>query len=152
MDMSPPVAVGDYAASIGTTGYDYTVVLPGSPPIPPNGVFRAGSSVRFGDVTDGLSSTLMVGEKHVPRGMDATYPFDCGLWDGHNPLCSTRGAGPDFPLANSADTGWKFGSRHPNVCQFVFCDGSVHPLTKTINPVTLGLLAQRDDGQVIPDY
>jgi prepilin-type processing-associated H-X9-DG protein len=152
MDMSPPVAVGDYAASIGTTGYDYTVVLPGSPPIPPNGVFRAASSVRFGDVTDGLSNTLMVGEKHVPRGMDATYPFDCGLWDGHNPLCSTRGAGPDFPLAGSADTGWKFGSRHPNVCQFVFCDGSVQALPKTINPVTLGLLAQRDDGQVVPGY
>ena len=50
------------------------------------------------------------------------------------------------------DPGWKFGSRHVGVTQFVFCDGSVHLLSNSINPVTLGLLAQINDGQVIPNY
>jgi hypothetical protein len=145
--------VGDYAVSIGTTGLDYTVSLPNGVPVVPNGAFRAVDGVRFTDITDGLSNTLLVGEKHVPRGSETLEPWDCGIYDGHNPACSTRGAGPLFPLATvSGDPGWKFGSHHPGVTQFVFCDGSVHILTNSINPVTLGLLAQRDDGLVIPDY
>jgi prepilin-type processing-associated H-X9-DG protein len=50
------------------------------------------------------------------------------------------------------DPGWVFGSRHPGVCQFVFADGSVHLLQNGIHPGVLGLLAQRNDGQVLPDY
>jgi hypothetical protein len=50
------------------------------------------------------------------------------------------------------DPGWKFGSHHPHLCQFVFCDGSVHVVTTSIDPLTFGLLANRDDGQVIPQY
>jgi prepilin-type processing-associated H-X9-DG protein len=50
------------------------------------------------------------------------------------------------------DLSWKFGSRHPGIVQFVFCDGSVRSLEKSISPVTLGLLAQRNDRQVLPDY
>jgi hypothetical protein len=145
--------VGDYAASIGTTGYDTTLALPGSPPIPNNGVFQGTTGIRLNEITDGLSNTLLVGEKHVPRGSEGLPPWDCGLWDGHNVACSTRPAGPSFPLAvNPDDPGWVFGSHHPGICQFVFCDGSVHSLRKNTSPVIVGLLAQRNDGQVIPDY
>ena len=145
--------MGDYAANIGTTGKDYTVVYNNSPPVPPNGAFQAVRGVRFAEITDGLANTLLVGEKHVPRGQEGVHPYDCGIYDGHNPVCNTRAAGPGFPLAVlPSDTGWKFGSHHPGICQFVFCDGSVRPLENTIDPVVLGLLAQRNDGQVIPDY
>jgi len=144
--------VGDYAASIGTTGFDYTVQLD-SKPIPQNGAFRAVKGVRFAEITDGLSNTLLVGEKHVPRGSETLHPWDCGLYDGHNPVCNTRAAGPAFPLASQRDdAGWKFGSHHPHLCQFVFCDGSVHALRTSIDRLTLGLLAQRNDDQVIPEY
>jgi len=153
MATSPPVAVGDYAASIGTTGSDSAIILPGGATIPPNGVFVAVTGVRLAQITDGLSNTLLVGEKHVPDGQQGLNPWDCGLWDGHNIVCSTRAAGPGFPLAGSPDDpGWRFGSHHPTVCQFVFCDGSVHALPKTMDAFTLGLLSQRDDGQVIPKY
>jgi prepilin-type processing-associated H-X9-DG protein len=150
---SPTVSLGDYAASIGTTGFDYTVTIRGGPPVPPNGVFQAGTGVRFAEITDGLSSTLLVGDKHVPLGGDGVPPWDCGIYDGHNPACSTRAAGPGFPLAEAwDDPTWKFGSRHPGQCQFVFADSSVRPLQSSIDPYVLGLLAQRNDGQVIPDY
>jgi prepilin-type processing-associated H-X9-DG protein len=150
---SLPVSVGDYSANIGTTGFDYTVLIPGSLPIEENGPFRAVSGVRFAEITDGLSNTLMVGEKHVPRGLDGMHPWDCGIYDGHNPVCNTRAAGPSFPLARDRDDmGWKFGSHHPGLCQFVFCDGSVRSLFNSIDPVTLGLLAQRNDNQPIPEY
>ena len=142
--------MGDYAACIGTTGFDYIVVLPGSPPVPPNGVFRAVKGLRFADISDGLSNTLMVGEKHVPRGAETLHPWDCGIYDGHNPACSTRPAGVAFPLARQAnDPGWKFGSHHPGLCQFVFCDGSVRALSVTLSIETLTYLGLPDDGKTV---
>jgi prepilin-type processing-associated H-X9-DG protein len=145
--------VGDYAACTGTTGVDYPVVVPGSLPALPNGAFRALTGVRFTEIIDGLSNTLMVGDKHVPLGKETSYPWDCGIYDGHNPICSTRAAGPSFPLAiDLGDTGIKFGSHHRGLCQFVFCDGSVRALETSINPFTLGLLAQRNDRRAIPEY
>jgi type II secretory pathway pseudopilin PulG len=150
---SLPSAVGDYAACIGTTGLDYTVSIPNGPSVVTNGVFRASKGVRFAEITDGLSNTLMVGEKHVPRGLEAQPPWDCGIYDGHNVPCSSRAAGPSFPLAVlPEDPGWKFGSRHPGLALFVYCDGSVHMLSNSMDRYTLGLLAQCNDGQVIPDY
>jgi hypothetical protein len=150
---SPPVAVGDYAASIGTTGFDYTVTLRDGSIIPSNGVFQAVTGVRLTQITDGQSNTLLVGEKHVPDGAQGTSPWDCGLWDGHNIPCSTRPAGPGFLLATTpTDPSWVFGSHHPGYCLFVFCDGSVHALRKSTDPLTLGALAARDDGRVVTDY
>jgi type II secretory pathway pseudopilin PulG len=146
-------SVGDYAASIGSTGLDYNVSIPDGPSVGQNGAFRAVKGVRWADITDGLSNTLLVGEKHVRRGSEGAYPSDCGMYDGHNVPCSTRAAGTLFPLANRPqDTGWKFGSHHPGLTLFVFCDGSVHMLSNSIDPVTLGLLAQCNDGMVIPNY
>ena len=162
---------GDYAASIGTTGADYTLetVLG---PLPQNGVFRwdRGSAttslirkrpiisgeprgIKFTSIIDGLSNTFLVGEKHVPPNQWNKFPLDCSIYDGHQPVCNTRSAGPGAPLSNSIkDQGWKFGSYHPGICQFVFCDGSVHVLRNSTSEVVLGLLAQRNDRQPIPDY
>jgi hypothetical protein len=129
--------------------------------MPPDGAFRAVDGVRFAEITDGLTNTLLVGEKHLPLsaigtdelGTGMQIPLDCGLYDGHNPGCYTRAAGPLFPLSNSnTDLTWNFGSSHPGVCLFVFCDGTVRPLSVWIDPYVLGLLAQRNDDQAIPDY
>ena len=154
---SVPGALGDYAASIGTTGVDFPfsdLLDPDAPTIWPNGAFEYINGlplVAFDG--DGLSNTILVGEKHVPHGFFGDYPWDCTIYDGHNPTCSLRAAGPGFPLAwNTRDMGLVFGSSHPGLCQFVFGDGSVHTLSVAIDPVTLGLLANRHDGQVIPEY
>ena len=84
-----------------------------------------------------------------------------------NPLASgptdvSPGTGPA-----SAPAGWvgtyrpntnaiwarRFGSWHPGVCQFVFCDGSVRAIKNTIDEINLGRLAVRNDSQVITaDY
>jgi hypothetical protein len=145
--------VGDYAANLGTLGIDTLVVLSNGSRLFPNGAFEAVTGVSFRQITDGLSNTLLVGEKHVPPAGYGAWPLDCTLYDGHNPICSTRGAGPLYPVAvDRDDPGWKFGSAHPGICQFVFCDGSVHALSKQIDPGILGLLGQRDDGQAMPEY
>lgn len=160
---------GDYAASIGTTGADYALDTVFGP-ILQNGAFRSsagGSSaqqlqaivtqpprgIQFASIVDGLSNTFLVGEKHVPTKHLYLFPLDCSIYDGHQAVCNTRSAGPGFPLANSRiDLGWKFGSDHPGICQFVYCDGSVRSVRNTTSEVILGLLAQRNDRQPIPDY
>ena len=45
-----------------------------------------------------------------------------------------------------------FGSRHPGICQFVLCDGSVRALPNSIDVTVLTRLAMRADGQVVGDF
>jgi hypothetical protein len=138
---------------IGNTGADYPLQFPNGGLLRPNGAFEFGKGLPFLAITDGLSGTIMVGEKHVPEFSFLLYPYDCSIYDGHNPICNTRCGGPNFPLAYSRKQDiWSFGSYHPDICQFVFCDGSVRWLDNTISPVTLGWLAQRNDGEVPTDY
>lgn len=149
--------MGDYAASIGTTGYDYPIVLKtGSVEslLSPNGAFVQKTGLRTADFKDGLSNTLLVGEKFIPRGQELSYPYDCNLYDGHNIICSTRCAGPGYPLGQALDDErLLFGGPHIGICQFVFVDGSVHPVRTSIDEIALGLLSDRDDGQPAPtDY
>ena len=121
----------------------------------PDGAFQLGSigPVSFKDITDGLSNTLLIGEKHVPLGKFGVGWWDNSTYNGDYYHSCTRTAGPDYPLAATiTDPGWKFGSYHPGICQFAFCDGRVVPLPVLTDPTTLGLLAKRNDGQVIPDY
>jgi len=109
--------------------------------------------VRFANITDGLSNTLLVGEKHVPQNHFREGPLDNSFYNGDYFLSHSRPAGPDYPLAQTrTEMSPVFGSYHTAVVQFGFCDGGVRPLFRSISPVTLGLLASINDGQPIPDY
>jgi len=118
-----------------------------------NGPFQFGTGLAFATFTDGLSNTLLIGEKHVPQGMQGVGWWDCSIYNGDYFQCSTRPAGRLFPLTTDPkDLGWKFGSRHTHVVQFCFADGHVQALPESINPYPLELLDRRSDGQAIPDY
>jgi hypothetical protein len=95
----------------------------------------------------------MVGEKHIPFGNFGVGWWDCSAFNGDYFPCSCRSGGVNNPIAQTLDDqGWKFGSYHPGICQFVMCDGSVKVLKNNIDPYVLGLLADKADGQVIPDF
>ena len=163
-----PGVVADYAVSIGdlTSHADYWwTPTPAFPDPPSNGAFimlydwdltspMRGQSRRrnFAAIKDGLSRTLFVGEKHVPLDLFARGPWDGAAYNGDYGS-SMRKAGPGAPLAQDRyeRTRNNFGSSHPGLCQFVFGDGSVHPLRATIDPVILGHLANIADGQPVGD-
>ena len=128
-------------------------------------------TVRIANVTDGTSNTLLIGEKHV-RWLNAagTARFVFGTGDdrsvysetNHNNFRRFAGLGYDgvqYSIARYVESASvqavdnrKFGSRHPGVCQFVLCDGSVVGIKETIDITVLSNLSERDDGQVIGNY
>jgi prepilin-type N-terminal cleavage/methylation domain-containing protein/prepilin-type processing-associated H-X9-DG protein len=110
---------------------------------------------RFADITDGLSNTLFMGEKHVTPTEITTIPNDFMIYSARHAATGGRLAGPQFPLAISPqDTpNTQFGSWHAGgTVQFLFGDGSVHGISPSTSSTTLGLLANRHDGLPVPPY
>jgi prepilin-type N-terminal cleavage/methylation domain-containing protein len=169
--VNPTGALGDYAGNLGD--------MRGTPNIPnsqqwpstlANGALIRGtraadgsykSNTNLAAITDGTSNTFLAGEKHVPQGMFGRGKVgDASVYNGVWATYSGRVAGFEDPLAQSPkdvtpSTGGnafyarKFGSYHTGVCQFVFCDGSVHAIKTSIDPANLRRLAVRNDGEVI---
>src|SRR5262245_7666149 len=112
------------------------------------------SRTRFGSVSDGLSNTVFIGEKHIQLGKIGAVKGDRTIWNGDSIDVISRAGGPGLGLVGDLNTATnqRFGSYHPGLCQFVYGDGSVHALRVTVPEATLSLLVARDDGQVIPPY
>ncbi len=130
--------------------------MPGNQLVPANWQYVGG--IRLAAITDGSSNTIFAGEKHVPLsdwgiGVVGGNGFDGSLYNGDYPTCSSRSAGPNFPVATSiTDPHLGFGSYHQGVSNFLFGDGSVHILSMNVPASTMALLANIADGQVIPPY
>jgi prepilin-type N-terminal cleavage/methylation domain-containing protein len=113
-----------------------------------------GTGLPMSSVTDGLSNTFLMGEKHVQLNDLGNIPNDFTIWAAKPAATAGRLAGSNFPLAlgNTDAYNTQFGSWHAGVVQFVFCDGSVHAISTSIAGTTLGYLANRQDGQPLPNY
>jgi len=119
--------------------------------------------VRLANITDGTSNTMLMGEKNVRRTTKWGTGEDRNVYGFTNANNVRRFAGLDNKDGTSqykldgytaaevtqAIDNRAFGGLHPGVVQFVFCDGSVHPLKRNTSLVTLGRLAETDDGNTI---
>jgi prepilin-type N-terminal cleavage/methylation domain-containing protein/prepilin-type processing-associated H-X9-DG protein len=106
-------------------------------------------------ITDGLSNTFFMGDKHVPYGLSTKLGYgDSSVYNGDRANAISRVAGPNNLIAQVPTEPFNdnFGSRHPGVCNFLFGDGSVRPLSIRTDGRVLGLLANRCDGQVVTDF
>jgi hypothetical protein len=152
-----PGALGDYATCTGTDncdGCDCDGRIF-------NGAFRAAfnqygqplNPLTFGQITDGASNTLFVGDKHVQLDNFGRGVLDCSLYNGDYWMCSSRSTGPNYLLAQTPrDNLIGFGSYHPGICQFVLGDGAVRAISTSTDPNILALLANIADGRPIPDF
>lgn len=171
------VARSDYAISTGDAAPDEFCAGPGSLPQGdgwPNcqpgdsggcstcwtdttiltGVSYQRSEVQPAHVLDGMSNTILVGEKYLTpdnyfNGADGAdnenmyVGYDNDIYRngyvGRTPI-------PDRPGAS--DT-FRFGSAHPAGCQFVFCDGSVKMLRFMMDAQIFAYLCNRRDHAAI---
>jgi prepilin-type processing-associated H-X9-DG protein len=134
-------------------------------PVP---VQHAPWAARFRDITDGTANVIAMGEF---RPKCADHAFSNG-WFHANSIWMATTAPINFPtcpgeFGNPIDpwtgvtpgrecnhfTVWTtsqgFKSRHPGGAQFVFCDGSVHFLSETINYDMYQRLGDRRDGRPV---
>lgn len=173
-DGNPQVGgTGDYAfCSVATSNFQWQHQSPDSvlfgmcvgAASKPNGQMWV-ARVGFKDVTDGLSNTAMAGEKHIynkdlykggAQGGSAdgniyitqqTDWYEChSVRNMDHPAGLSRGIQDNF----STERYKMFGSWHQEVCLFVFGDGSVRPVRKTVDRSILVMLGDRRDGGVIP--
>ena len=124
----------------------------------PDGVVFRRSRVRLAEITDGLSRTLLVGEKFLdPAAMVAgTSPDDDqSLYSGHDRDVLRTGCVP--PQADRAGYdpattygGFPppiaFGSSHPAGCGMASCDGAVRTVSYDVDRDVFRGSAGRNDG------
>ena len=110
---------------------------------------------KFASITDGLSNTLILGEKAWNRaGLGGMLANDNeGYTDGwnHDTVRHTQTAPiPDFSDPNIGNLrGDNFGSSHPGIVQIALCDGSVRPISLNVDLTTWQRLGHRCDGNPI---
>ena len=113
-------------------------------------------SVTFSDVRDGNSNTLMVGESHIPAGEELLAPYNGPAFLGRYLTHFTRLGGPGVPMAHDPDDQragmYSFGSAHSGQVNFAWVDGSVRPLSTSINTQVLASLCNRSDGLKFSGY
>ena len=144
-------AGGDYGANAGSY-YNY-FVSPGAGFDPLQaGPIHTFSKVQPRQVTDGLSRTFAVGERHIPNLTDSAPGMlhhdqgDTAFFAADNPQTVFRDTfrgiadGPD-DLSNR-----KYGSRHVGVTNFVFLDGHVEPIDNDTNRDVLRWYCTIGDG------
>lgn len=135
--------------------------------IPPESAIYKGIIVRsgygrkctFGEIVDGTSNTLMIGEKFLrPYGYDSgDWHDDRGWTDGWDPdimrytaYKPMRDKNPPFPPGDVPNNeGYHFGSPHPAGVMFVLGDGAVRTVTYEIDASTFNSLGDRQDGKEV---
>ena len=131
---------------------------------PPDGLVFRRSRVRLREITDGLSTTYILGEKYVDPAAITTGLSDdddqC-LYSGHDRDVLRTGLEPPSgdragfdPTTRTGVTGSTnkfplpiaFGSAHPDACGMAMADGSVRGVAYSIEAATHRAAASRNDG------
>jgi prepilin-type N-terminal cleavage/methylation domain-containing protein/prepilin-type processing-associated H-X9-DG protein len=130
-----------------------------------DGTLFVDSSIALRDITDGTSSTLLIGER--PPSADGVWGWWYAGWgqnkDGsaemvlgmeeidHSPLAPECWVGPysygPGELSNQCDL-FHFWSQHPGGANFAFADCSVHFMSYSASPI-MPMLATRAGGETV---
>lgn len=111
----------------------------------------APAKVTAAMVTDGLSNTMVIGDKWVDARKYQTGDWhdDVGWSDGWDPDVVRFTISAPVSDRNQSGGGYEFGSAHPSGINAVFADGSVHTISYGISAEMFNRLGHRADGHMI---
>jgi prepilin-type N-terminal cleavage/methylation domain-containing protein/prepilin-type processing-associated H-X9-DG protein len=168
--VSPPWCWGFYGmSSYGGNAGTRSVPFPG---MSRDGIFFIGSCVRFADILDGTSNTLLFGERyHHDPEFDRLRPVlmpgiapieEAGKWGfvagdpGIMANVTLHSAAPiNYRMPSDGDLlalitrDCAFGSGHPGGANFAFADGCVKFVSENIPQSTHQALSTRAGGEVV---
>jgi prepilin-type N-terminal cleavage/methylation domain-containing protein len=157
------VAKADYAANCGYNGWCPVESEPEYEIRSYDGVIFRHSMIKVSQITDGLTNTMMLGEKylnpyHYCDGLDLGDNACVYCGDDNDTLrsaCCGPNAGcfdpgPFIHDRSAISYNWNFGSAHYQSAHFVFCDGSVHIIKYDIDRTFFYYFGNRSDRQIVP--
>ena len=111
---------------------------------------------RMADLVDGTSQTLLIGEKRMNRNRLGTWQEDdnegyTAGWDEDTMRRTDLTPAPDYSAA-AGDGEEKFGSAHSGVFNTALADGSVRPISYSIDATVFRYLGNIQDAQVIGEF
>ena len=109
-----------------------------------NGAFFANSELKLSEFTDGLSNTMIVGERRNDFGTISWVGAVAEVDDSPLRIVGVADHGPNDPGGNFED----FRSYHPAGINVVLGDGSVHFVSNSIDEDIFRALATRNGGEV----
>ncbi len=136
---SNPIMVGrsNYSGMFGNEEID-------EDPANGAGAFFANSNVELGRFTDGLSNTIIVGERRLDLGAVSWVGLVPGV-----PEAAERIVGAADHAPNDADGGFEdFASYHPGGINVVLGDGSAHFVASSIDEDVFQALSTINGGEV----
>lgn len=133
------------------------------------GVFYAGSATRIREISDGTSTTLLIGECRGRPNINLNTAIWCratgplGTISHLYPNSVTRSTavqsssgivpfGGRYPLPLNSKFRTTFGSAHTGGAQFCLADGSVHFLSENIDQTLYENLSTMADGKITGEF
>jgi prepilin-type N-terminal cleavage/methylation domain-containing protein/prepilin-type processing-associated H-X9-DG protein len=156
--------LGDTTSSYTYVGYNTEIATAMSAHPMGRGAFHGDgasglSPERLTNIKDGTANTLFVGERvtttHQTRGAfwaDTFNLYNAGAaWPSSATLLGDYDDCKNKTTENYCKYGW--GSTHTNgAINFLFGDGSVHPIQRTIDTNIFMAMSTIAGGEVVPDY
>ncbi len=146
------LATGNYIGMFGSVDIHHVIATAGiNGPCEGNGVFFLNRGVRFAEITDGLSNTLIVGERCSKLAPSTWVGVVTGGQHGPARVVGVATYPPNSELA-PAHYFHNFSSFHPSGTNFLSGDGSVRLIPQTIETSVYHALATRSGSEAVGSF